>query len=158
MELNQKYPPEDVSPKYSLYRCLYLSGEQHGDRNKRVTDLNWSKNTFRLNWIMQEPGNWAMKDDPERAFVNVELMLVPEDTQLPLDSKISKTKGSLLEDMFSWFKQVDFGDLESSKDKERGVVPNVGRNLVAKKTLTLGSKELEVIESVIFLIHTKIST
>ena len=38
-------------------------------------------------------------------------------------------------------------DLESSKDKARSVVPNVGRNLVAKKTLTLGSKELEVIEN-----------
>ena len=33
-------------------------------------------------------------------------------------------------------------DLESSKDKARSVVPNVGRNLVAKKTLTLGSTEL----------------
>ena len=37
-------------------------------------------------------------------------------------------------------------DLESSKDKARSVVPNVGRNLVAKKTLTLESKELEVIK------------
>ena len=38
-------------------------------------------------------------------------------------------------------------DLESSKDEARRVVNNVGRNLVAKKTLTLGSKELEVIEN-----------
>ena len=38
-------------------------------------------------------------------------------------------------------------DLESSKDKARSVVPNVGRNLVAKKTLSLGSTELEVIEN-----------
>ena len=38
-------------------------------------------------------------------------------------------------------------DLESSKDKARSTVPNVGRNLVAKKTLTLGSKELELIKN-----------
>ena len=38
-------------------------------------------------------------------------------------------------------------DLESSKDKERSVVNNIGRALVAKKTLSLGSTELEVIEN-----------
>ena len=38
-------------------------------------------------------------------------------------------------------------DLESSKEKARSVVPNVERNLVAKKTLSLGSTELKVIEN-----------
>ena len=38
-------------------------------------------------------------------------------------------------------------DLESSKNKSRSVVNNIGRALVAKITLTLGSKELEVIEN-----------
>ena len=38
-------------------------------------------------------------------------------------------------------------DLESLKDKARSVVPNIGRNLVTKKTLSLGSTEIEVIEN-----------
>ena len=37
-------------------------------------------------------------------------------------------------------------DLESSKDKTRSVVANVARNLVAKKTLTLGSVDLKIID------------
>ena len=38
-------------------------------------------------------------------------------------------------------------ELASSKDKTRTVVPNIGRNIVAKKTLTIGSTELEVVEN-----------
>ena len=37
---------------------------------------------------MENPGNHAMyylRDGPERAFVSEELMLIPEDTELPLD-------------------------------------------------------------------------
>ena len=34
-----------------------------------------------------------------------------------------------------------------SLDKARSIVTNIGRALVAKKTLSLGSKELEVIEN-----------
>ena len=51
VELKQKYPPEDVLPEDGLYRYLYLPGEQHGDQKKRATDLNWSKNTFRLDQL-----------------------------------------------------------------------------------------------------------
>ena len=38
-------------------------------------------------------------------------------------------------------------DLEFSKEKTRSVEPNVGRKLVAKETVTLEWKELEVIEN-----------
>ena len=38
-------------------------------------------------------------------------------------------------------------ELTSSKDKTRTVVQNVGRNILAKKTLTLGSIEIETIEN-----------
>ena len=38
-------------------------------------------------------------------------------------------------------------ELSSSKDKTRTVVQNVGRNILAKKTLTLGSTEIETIEN-----------
>ena len=64
----------------------YQPGEQHGDQSKRATDLNWSKNTYRLNQIVEESGNRVMyylKDGPERAFVCEELMLIPEDMELP---------------------------------------------------------------------------
>ena len=71
---------------YTTY--LYQSGEQHGDQRRRATDLNWSKDTYRLDRIVEEPDNRVMyylKDSPERVFVQEELMLVPEDTELPLE-------------------------------------------------------------------------
>ena len=86
VELKHKYPTEDVLPEDGLYRYLYLPGEQHGDQKKRATDLNWSKNTYRIDRIVEESGNRVMyylKDGPERAFVREELMLIPENTELP---------------------------------------------------------------------------
>ena len=38
-------------------------------------------------------------------------------------------------------------DLESSKNKTRSLTTNMGRNLVAKKILTLGLTELELIKN-----------
>ena len=37
---------------------------------------------------MEDPGNWVMYylKGPERAFVSEELMLIPEDTELPSDN------------------------------------------------------------------------
>ena len=52
-------------------------------------DRVWSKKkTYRLSEIVEDPGNCVMnnlKDGPDRAFVKEELMLIPEDTELPLD-------------------------------------------------------------------------
>ena len=48
----------------------------------------WSKKTYRLREIVEDLGNRVMyylKDGPERAFVPEELMLIPEDTELPRD-------------------------------------------------------------------------
>ena len=48
----------------------------------------WSKKTYRLREILEDPGNHVMyylKDEPERAFVSEELILIPEDTELPPD-------------------------------------------------------------------------
>ena len=67
---------------------LYFPGEQHGDQKKRATDLNWCEDTFCFDRIVQEPDNRVMyylKDGPEQAFVCEELMLVSEDTELPLE-------------------------------------------------------------------------
>ena len=43
----------------------------------------WSKTSYRLREIAENPGNRVMYhllDGPERAFVLEELMLIPEDT------------------------------------------------------------------------------
>ena len=84
----KEYPPEDVLPTDGLYRYLYQKGEQHGDQCRRATDFIWSKNTYHLDEIIQDDGNkvlYYLKDGPKRSFVREELMLIPEDTQLPPD-------------------------------------------------------------------------
>ena len=55
VKLKHKYPPEEVLPEDGLYCYLYQPGEQHGDQKKRATDLNWSKDTYRLDRIVEEP-------------------------------------------------------------------------------------------------------
>ena len=70
--LGQTYPEETVLPEDGLYRYLYQPGEQHGDQKRRATDFIWSKNTYRLDRIVQEPGNRVLhdlQDGPDRAFV-----------------------------------------------------------------------------------------
>ena len=46
--LDKNYPKETIQPEDGLYRYLYQPGEQHGDQNRRATDLIWNKNTYRL--------------------------------------------------------------------------------------------------------------
>ena len=87
--LDKTYPKETVLPEDGLYRYLYQPGEQHGDQKRRATDLIWSKNTYRLDRIVQDPGNcllYYLQDGPDRAFVCEELMHVSEDTQVPPES------------------------------------------------------------------------
>ena len=86
--LDKTYPKETVLPEDGLYRYLYQPGEQHGDQKRRATDLIWSKNLYRLDRLVQDPGNrvlYYLQDEPDRAFVLEELMHVSEDTQAPLD-------------------------------------------------------------------------
>ena len=86
--LDKKYPEETLLPEDGLYRYLYQPGEQHEDPKRRATDFIWSKNTYRLDQTLQEPGNcvlYSLQDGPDRAFVREELMHISEDTQVPLD-------------------------------------------------------------------------
>ena len=86
LPLEKTYPEEIMLPEDGLYRYLYQPGEQHGDQKRRDTDLIWSKNTYRLNKIVQYPGNnilCYLQDGPNRTFVSEELMHIPEDTQVP---------------------------------------------------------------------------
>ena len=53
-----------------------------------ATDLIWGKNRYRLDLVVQNPGNrvlYYLQDGPDRAFVREELMHVSEDTQAPID-------------------------------------------------------------------------
>ena len=64
----ESYPPEDTLPEDGLYRYLLLSGEEHNDQRCRATDRIWSKGTYRLREIVENPGNHVMyylKDGPE---------------------------------------------------------------------------------------------
>ena len=84
----EAYPPEEVLPEDGLYRYLLQPGEEHDDQRRRATDRIWSKASYRLREITENPGNRVMyylADGPERAFVSEELMLIPEDTELPPD-------------------------------------------------------------------------
>ena len=84
----ESYPPEEVLPEDGLYRYILQPGEEHDDQRRRATDRIWSKASYRLREIVENPGNRVMYyllDGPERAFVSEELMLIPEDTELPPD-------------------------------------------------------------------------
>ena len=86
--LDKTYPEETVLPKDGLYRYLYQPGKKHGDQKRPAADLIWSKITYRLDQVVQDPGNsvlYHLQDGPDRAFVREELMHVSEDTQVPLD-------------------------------------------------------------------------
>ena len=86
VKLDNTYPEENVLHEDGLYRYLYQPGEQHGDQTRRATDFIWSKNTYRLDRLVQGPGNrvlYYLQDGPHRAFASEELMHIPEDRQVP---------------------------------------------------------------------------
>ena len=92
--IRESYPPKEVLNEDGLYRYLLQPSEEHNDQQCRATDRIWSKGTYRE--IMENPGNRVMYylciarsedllNGPKQAFVSEELMLIPEDTELPPD-------------------------------------------------------------------------
>ena len=84
----ENYPEEDKLLEDGLYRYLLQPGEELDDQRCRAMDRVWSKRTYRLREIIEDTGNRVMyylQDGPKRAFVSEELMLIPEDTELPPD-------------------------------------------------------------------------
>ena len=92
----EAYPPEDKLPEDGLYRYLLQPGEEHDDQRCRAMDRVWSKGTYRLREIVENTGirvmyyllngpESALVPVPWKAFVSEELMLIPEDTELPPD-------------------------------------------------------------------------
>ena len=71
-----------------VYTDIYinLANNMETKKKKRATDFIWSKNMYRLNRIVQEPGNrilYYLQGGPDRAFVSGKLMRILEDTQVP---------------------------------------------------------------------------
>ena len=58
--LDKTYSKETVLSEDRLYRYLYQPGELHGGLKRQATDPIWSKNTYLLDRIVQEPSNHAL--------------------------------------------------------------------------------------------------
>ena len=56
----ESYPPEDTLPEDGLYRYLLQPSEEHDDQWCRATNRIWSKGTYRLREIVENPGNRVM--------------------------------------------------------------------------------------------------
>ena len=83
------YPKEDALPVDGLYRHLYRPGELEGGDRRRATYMVWSWDVHRLDRVVEDPGQrvlYYLTEGPKRAFVREELMLIPENTELPPDS------------------------------------------------------------------------
>ena len=88
VSLVESYLLEGTLPEDRLYWYFLQLREEHDGQCKRATDRIWSKNTYRLSKIALSHGNWVMyhlKDGPKRVFVKEELMLIPEEMDLPPD-------------------------------------------------------------------------
>ena len=84
----ENYISEDTLPEDGLCQYLLQPGEEHKNQCKREMDRTWSKKTYRLREIVKDPGNRVMYhlcSGSDRVFVKEELMLIPEDTELPPD-------------------------------------------------------------------------
>ena len=83
------YPEEQILPVDGLYRYLYQPGELEGGQQRRATDMIWSWNTFRIDRIVENKEErvlyYLADNAPKRAFVREELMLIPENTEVPPD-------------------------------------------------------------------------
>ena len=93
VELNIKaYPKEDALPVDGLYRYLYQPGELEGGDRRRATDMIWSWDAHRLDRVVEDLDQRVLyylvegPGRPKRAFVREQLMLIPENTELPPDS------------------------------------------------------------------------
>ena len=82
------FSKEKVLPEDGLFRYLLEPGEGNDDQKRRATDNNWSRKTYRLDKITENQGQrvlYYLADGPTRAFVEEELMLIPETTENPPD-------------------------------------------------------------------------
>ena len=82
--LDKTYLQETILPEDGFYRYLYQPVEQHGGQKRRATDLIWSKNTYRLYRIIQDPGYhvlYYLQDGPDRAVDDDEFDHIVKNSQ-----------------------------------------------------------------------------
>ena len=71
-----------------VYADIYSSPPNNMKTKKRqATDFIWSKNTYRLDQVIEKPGNLVLyslqEDEPNSAFAREELMHIPDDVKVP---------------------------------------------------------------------------
>ena len=84
---SSKSRPESLLPPGIKVRYLYQPGELEAGERRRATDPIWSLDTYEISHIMpvgKGPIVYYLHDPaPKRGFVREELLVVPNDTQLP---------------------------------------------------------------------------
>ena len=86
---SSKSRPESLLPRGVKVRYLYQPGELEGGERRRATDPIWSldfyeiRQVFKSNPIVYYLHHGTNSPAPKRGFVREELLVVPDDTQLP---------------------------------------------------------------------------
>ena len=90
----QKWKDEIQIPYNIKLRYLYRPGESEGGERRRATDAIWSLKTYEINEVVRTPGDpilyYLSEGAPKRGFVRQELMIIPNDTQLPPKGLLSQ--------------------------------------------------------------------
>ena len=87
---SSKSRPESLLPRGVKVRYLYQPGELEGGERRRATDPIWSLDFYEIRQVMphSQPIVYYLHHGtnslaPKRGFVREELLVVPDDTQLP---------------------------------------------------------------------------
>ena len=90
--LSSKSRPERLLPRGVKVRYLYQPGELEGGERRRATDPIWSLDFYEIRQVFKSNNNspivYYLHDSnssptPKRGFVREELLVIPDDTQLP---------------------------------------------------------------------------
>ena len=89
---SSKSRPESLLPRGVKVRYLYQPGELEGGERRRATDPIWSLDFYEIRQVFKSNNNspivYYLHDSnsspaPKRGFVREELLVIPDDTQLP---------------------------------------------------------------------------
>ena len=90
--LSSKSRPESLLPRGVKVRYLYQPGELEGGDRRRATDPIWSLDFCEIRQVFKSNNNSPIvyylhysnsSPAPKRGFVREELLIIPDDTQLP---------------------------------------------------------------------------